>query len=379
MATQPYTYVPLASKSSIRVLVLDAAENLDDDLKCDLVHLDRSQMHGSVDRSANHYEAVSYTWAEPVFTADLFCAGNSVLKITPNVDSMLRRLRKSRRPRNLWVDAICINQHDDQEKSQQVLRMGSIYQQALKVIMWLGNEDQDVKSVFAFIRVLSLLERRGLNVQKINTLLQKMWGNTSWEPLDLFLRRPWFGRRWVLQEAALARTAVVKCHDQKLPWVYFSSGLCNLLGVVMEQPTSLSKQAVDALGTLQSLQGKRRPLIELLWDFEHCQCFDKRDHIFALLGFADGVAKGKRADHTEPGKEPADQRMMRINVDYKATWETVYGRFASECIAQGFAFELLKHMFAFGTLRDKDNALPSWCPIGRTSAWKLIRNTGPVK
>jgi hypothetical protein len=333
-------------------------------------------MHGLVDRSANHYEAVSYTWGKPVFTADLFCPGNSVLRITPHVNAMLRRLRKSHRPRNLWVDAICINQHDDQEKGQQVALMGEIYQQALKVILWLGDEDQDVKSVFAFIRALSVLEPPGLKVQEINTLLQETWGDTSWEALNIFLRRPWFGRRWVLQEAALARTAIVKCHDQKLSWVYLTSGLCKL-GAAMEQLTSLSKEAVDALGTLQALQGGRRHLMELLWDFEHCRCFDKRDHIYALLGFADNIARGKRADHTEPGKQPADQRLMRIKVDYKATWETVYRRFATECIAQGYAFELLKHMFVFGTLRDQDDALPSWVPNWANKRMKIDTRDWP--
>lgn len=38
----------------------------------------------------------------------------------------------------LWVDAICINQQDDEEKSKLVQHMGEIFQSASRVYAWLG-------------------------------------------------------------------------------------------------------------------------------------------------------------------------------------------------------------------------------------------------
>ncbi|KAH7396120.1 heterokaryon incompatibility protein-domain-containing protein, partial [Pyrenochaeta sp. MPI-SDFR-AT-0127] len=41
--------------------------------------------------------------------------------------------------RVLWVDAICINQTDNDERSKQVAIMGEIYNRAIKVFAWLGE------------------------------------------------------------------------------------------------------------------------------------------------------------------------------------------------------------------------------------------------
>jgi len=40
----------------------------------------------------------------------------------------------------LWVDALCINQHDLQEKSDQVRMMGEIYRRSWNVMVWVGPE-----------------------------------------------------------------------------------------------------------------------------------------------------------------------------------------------------------------------------------------------
>jgi hypothetical protein len=52
----------------------------------------------------------------------------------------------------LWVDAICINQHNNQEKSHQVSMMGEIYKRDTQVLAWLGeastkNGTGDVTSI----------------------------------------------------------------------------------------------------------------------------------------------------------------------------------------------------------------------------------------
>lgn len=32
------------------------------------------------------------------------------------------------------------------------------------------------------------------------------------------MQRPWFSRRWVVQEIALARSATIYCGNDKIPW-----------------------------------------------------------------------------------------------------------------------------------------------------------------
>lgn len=46
--------------------------------------------------------------------------------------------------RLIWVDALCINQEDDRERAGQVKIMGSIYQRARLVKVWLGKEGSGI-------------------------------------------------------------------------------------------------------------------------------------------------------------------------------------------------------------------------------------------
>ncbi len=368
MNLPPYTYRPLEAAESIRVLALEPASSPDDSLRCRLIHLDRRQLQKSPNTAENHYEAVSYVWGHAVFSEHLVCEGDAVVKITPNVDALLRRLRKRHRPRNLWVDAICLNQADNDEKAVQVPLMGEIYNQAIKVVVWLGHEAQDVERVFAFIRAMTLQERGPATHGEVERLILDIWGDVSLAPLHSFLHRPWFGRRWVLQEAALARTAVVQCHDVKMPWSWFTEGLSNLLATTEGSP-KLDPAAIKALKMLRMLQSGRRGILSLLWNFDHSECLNLRDRLFALLGFADDIAR-------EPSPLRTKQyRPIRFVPDYREPWQTTYTRFAVATVASGKFWELLRHTAGFGVLRNEDDSLPSWVPNWRALN---VRPTLPI-
>lgn len=112
MSARKYSYRPLETTTTIRVLVLEPAEEFQEPLLTALVHVDRDEILYEPDvsgRSIGNYECVSYCWGKAHFSETLECDG-CVIKITKNVDNMLRHLRKSSRERLLWVDAICLNQ-----------------------------------------------------------------------------------------------------------------------------------------------------------------------------------------------------------------------------------------------------------------------------
>ncbi|ORY19284.1 heterokaryon incompatibility, partial [Clohesyomyces aquaticus] len=87
------------------------------------------------------YEAVSYTWGDPTpsETPGLVFDKSHTLPVTESVKSMLRYLRKTFRPRHLWIDAVSLNQDDVAEKSVQVRLMNDIDEQASKVHIWFGE------------------------------------------------------------------------------------------------------------------------------------------------------------------------------------------------------------------------------------------------
>jgi hypothetical protein len=64
--------------------------------------------------------------------------------VTESLHSALWRIREQKLASVLWADAVCINQSNDDEKTNQVRMMQDIYSQADTVIVWLGDsQDTD--------------------------------------------------------------------------------------------------------------------------------------------------------------------------------------------------------------------------------------------
>ncbi|OQV06843.1 hypothetical protein CLAIMM_11361 [Cladophialophora immunda] len=83
------------------------------------------------------YRALSYAWGHEDRSMPIIVDGNSVL-VTTNLLYALLQFRSKDIRSWLWIDMICIDQSNDVEKSEQVQRMRSIYQNAKEVTAWLG-------------------------------------------------------------------------------------------------------------------------------------------------------------------------------------------------------------------------------------------------
>jgi hypothetical protein len=70
--------------------------------------------------------------------------------ITQNLYVALQRLRSPNQYPYLWIDALCINQHNLKERSMQGQNMLSIYKKAATVLVWLGECEQDTALCFCF-------------------------------------------------------------------------------------------------------------------------------------------------------------------------------------------------------------------------------------
>ncbi|KAL8951901.1 MAG: hypothetical protein Q9222_002146 [Ikaeria aurantiellina] len=127
----------------------------------------------------------------------------------------------------LWVDAICINQNNIAERSNQVSLMGDTYAIALCTVAWLGEEDEHSRKVLGFIKYLGPL----LRSVDVSLRRKEVEGHTSDEQIDypifgadvvaddvwrsykLFYRRTWFERAWVVQEYVVAKSTWILCGD----------------------------------------------------------------------------------------------------------------------------------------------------------------------
>ncbi|KAF2496771.1 hypothetical protein BU16DRAFT_458540 [Lophium mytilinum] len=93
-----------------------------------------------VDTKRPSYYALSYVWGDPKDTKPIMFNG-SPFWITQNLWRALRQLRADKTVSKtlIWIDSICINQNDLQERNHQVSAMGQLYSSAAEVIVWLGE------------------------------------------------------------------------------------------------------------------------------------------------------------------------------------------------------------------------------------------------
>ena len=164
------------------------------------------------------FEALSYTWGEKkdgLFVKILAEGEAYAISIRPNLESALRQLRSPKEYKFFWVDALCINQEDEDEKSSQIQRTSDIYNNATNVCVWLGVEEEDSAKAMNFIR-------RCLNLDDFDQLVRDSLASKEWAALFALMRRPWFSRRWIIQEIALARNATLHCGKDQVDWREFA-------------------------------------------------------------------------------------------------------------------------------------------------------------
>lgn len=233
---QRYTYESLPTRTSIRVIEWPRELVATTDLRCSLRFIDLD------DPDRPEFSALSYTWGgyngveaddtealESLYTNTIVCDGQ-LLRVTENAHRALCELRWRGRAHLFWVDAVCINQDDVEERNSQVALMGQIYASAVRAMVWLGDDDKAAEDVFNLaVRVVSRKDNddRLIDVPRMDQEieLQRFF---SLDPTEatvkallsvvVFFARPWFQRLWVVQEAVMAKNLYVICGKHTYDW-----------------------------------------------------------------------------------------------------------------------------------------------------------------
>ena len=263
------------------------------------------------DQFEPNYEALSYTWgsvdrpiAARVLSRQHSAEAFESLLIGQNLACALRHLRFTDQPRTLWVDAICINQDDQDERNAQVKHMGSIFARAARVVVWLGPEGKDSKDALPVLQYLS--EQVEPTVDNFRApspnATEPEWHDRgyllpydeeTWSALIAFFKRDWFRRVWVVQEVRLANlSAVVQCGRASLPWQSVRKAMV-ILGDKSYLPHDLFPIMVQT-GLVSRIGRTRDEIDVLLANGRGLQCSDPRDRVYAMLGltsagFADRI------------------------------------------------------------------------------------------
>jgi Heterokaryon incompatibility protein (HET) len=388
MAHLEYQYLPLETQDTVRVLVLHPALNFEDPLQCNVIHSKR-EYTGYKNES---YEVVSYAWESQQPSRILECQGR-VIFITPTVESFLRHIRKGHWSIRLWIDAVCLNQKDSVEKGQQIYNIGEIYREARKCLIWLGEERKHDSELFAFFdlgfhcgafddlaRESSWFGSNYYNSRNIqggrgakNVHFDLTTYRGSLVNILAPFRRPWFTRRWILQEVALSKRKVVRCGSVALQWDIFVSGIRYLeracsTGDLYDLDGVLSKASVvysvsqpstefETLGPNGSRIWRPRTLLNMLYKFAAFECSDPRDRVFALLGFAD------------------DADTFNLAQYYSESAEKLYFAVAAQLVKQRRYFELLEYSTIFQSQQSGWN-LPLWIPNWASTPLRSLRHFG---
>ena len=170
------------------------------------------------------YMAISYSWGNPKDRVLVSCNEND-LQITRSLHGALWRLREKGYTGQIWADAICINQQDSIEKTEQIRMMGDVYQKAEQVFIWLGeDEENDELGLVLMSSINALLEEDGPSITGRPTpdLSSDGPGLTQvprecWNGLISLMQRPWFWRAWVVQEYLRACNRVFQCGPFEIP------------------------------------------------------------------------------------------------------------------------------------------------------------------
>ncbi|KAI0867509.1 heterokaryon incompatibility protein-domain-containing protein [Hypoxylon argillaceum] len=347
---QPYIYQPLGPSAQTRIIAIEPSADATAPIICKIEELNVESDEG--------FQALSYTWGEPSFTETLVIDRTHFLRITRNLQDALHRFRKTSGPRRLWVDAICINQKDEEEKRRQIPFMDAIYRGASAVLVWLGDYPTQaacLASIKAYPRLLGKERAPDSRAgrQEHSELLMS---------ISSLVQLPWFSRRWIVQEAVLNPDVLLCCCDEELSWVR----LTNSLGMISNPPpdmkalhTLLSMASLWKRWVLEGGVGGKGGIFDLLEAFDHFQCFDPRDRLFALGGLATDISMGLKSS---PGTVP-------LRVDYTIPAESLYTTFCKDVLAstnEPMKYDMLRSSLA--RCGDRHASLPSWAPDWRLPA-----------
>lgn len=379
---ESYTHIAIDASHQLRLIELlppkkaSAGKNSLEMLRC--------KVHAPFLQQVPEYEALSYNWGQmdrnlPI-SVILDQSEEKALLVTPQLMMSLKRLRHPMKSRMLWIDQLCINQDNDDEKGPQIQLMGEIYRKAQRVIVWLGEDplrwvfDPPVREVgdaelladmiSAFTEVGNEASSSDLKLAehlidvRLTIHLETVEKRRLASIYEM-LKRPWFRRAWVFQEASLAHEILLQYGSLEMRFedlkrlvdvvyllesvtgVYRTRSLAeNTPGFEMIQIIHAARQRLFDSGPSGLV--KNNFLLTLLQVLRRVQAFDPRDFIFAFLAFQ------------------ADEGITVTQESYRQTQQEVW-RYAAERIIM--TSKSLDIFAALSGDTKREFQLPSWVPF----------------
>ncbi|TFB01906.1 hypothetical protein CCMA1212_006340 [Trichoderma ghanense] len=298
-----YSYSPLQGPRHIRLLRLLPDWNEHAPLHSQLFEYPMAELGDG----PHMYEALSYVWGSPERPYTLFI-DEKPMPVTANLHEAVLRLRNRMIERIVWIDAVCIDQSNMEERGEQIQHMAEIYSKASRVIVWLGEAANESDRALKQIRMAADEEKQKSSVT-----------DEDRQAILAIVQRPWFRRIWVLQEVAAAQHIVMMCGSERIDGYAFCLGFPSLLPYDdipshIRSVTYLMRGSIFrpsySINSAGGISLDIRPLSGLIDLYHAHEATERHDKIFALLGMSSDNpgASGLTPDY----KIPWDELMARL-------------------------------------------------------------------
>ena len=360
-SAQHFQYRDIEEPRQIRLIRVYSSQEIAGRIEFELSHVSLNRFPGELE-----YNAISYCWGDPSPTGIVWSDDNRYLRVTNSAAEILHSIVTTGSKGWFWIDALCINQRNSDEKGKQVRLMQEIYKSAKKIIAWLGEPTIEEQGALEFLGIL----RKSLNniyatnqpvtVEALCRFPSCEFPSIRWMALRHFLERPWFQRVWVVQEVVAASKIVIIFGPTMADWepmvqVLMAIRIQNLhrpLMVTLERNVMDRPSGLDIIGQFQELRLRTLASYNSLPTLEFCliatcafKATDPRDKIFAVLGMA--------SDAADPEFDP--------DYDVRSTPESVFTAVARHMITRNRGSIGILHAAVIGFPR-KIHDLPSWVP-----------------
>jgi hypothetical protein len=310
-----------------------------------------------------YFNALSWCWSsEEEIQSTSFECDEQLFPVSRHLYNLLSNVN----PRNthssirIWVDSICINQDDLEEKSAHVAYMHEIYGRARNVIIWLGMPDggsdlvMDSRKTSKLNTALQLVPSSSI-AQSVTAPGVPHADDPIWKAVGRLCDRDWFYRTWVIQEIALARNVELLCGTQRLDWddfVNLVSGISRAgLTSICRGPRSTGTTRPDGFGALMDLAWIRKMLQKddmsmsyLLHMVRFREVTKPVDNVYGLLGIL--------------GQDVRSAIKVNYAENEQQYWEAYVDMAEQIITADDRAFWLL----CMASSRERPEQLPTWCP-----------------
>ena len=131
---------------------------------------------------------------------------------------------RRRRGYGLWIDALCIDQSDAEERMHQVRIMARIFGGAREVLVWLGLGNHAVDDMMC-------------RLPPLGRPVELEWGDKHMAALGGLCARSYWSRLWMFQELKAAREVTLMYGAHAIPWVNLKS--------LLEEVAKIGSDTID--------------------------------------------------------------------------------------------------------------------------------------